>query len=92
MNTRKLTLSDVARVTHELQLLKLKSTKLFDFIVAYFCAQNYTARDMQSLNRGVAVRFLYSLAASHGKLDNPDFIKVANAFITSLVIEGNIEK
>ena len=38
MNTRKLTLADLARVTHELQLLKLKSTKLFDFIVAYFCA------------------------------------------------------
>ena len=38
MNTRQLNCSNIANITWDLHLLKLKSSKLYEFIVTYFCA------------------------------------------------------
>ena len=38
MNTRQLSCKNLANVTWDLYLLKMKSSKLFNFIVIYFCA------------------------------------------------------
>ena len=48
-------------------------------------------KDMQALDQGVAVRFLYSLAAANGKMRNPAFFEVIDSYVTAQVASDRLE-
>ena len=70
MNNRQLDCKNLANVTWDLHLIKLKSPKLYAHFVNYFNAMNYSEVDLGKLYVNVAIKFCFAIGRLHGKLDN----------------------
>lgn len=81
MNHKSLNCADLSNVAYDLHIVKLRSPKVFEFIVVYFEKKGFTALDLRDAGIQVAVRFLKSIAVNHGQLNNKWLLEQTQFFI-----------
>ena len=85
MNTKKLRLKDLMLVTQAIVNAKVRSDKLYGFIVRY--ALNLATKDTEwtkNLVPNVPIFFFFSLAKAYPSLDNePEFFQLVDTYLES---------
>jgi len=82
MNTKKLGLSDLLLVTRAFCNAKIRSDKLYGFIIRYFASLGFSERAQVSIDANVPIFFFFSLAKAYPTLnDSEDFFNVINSYL-----------
>eukprot|EP00353_Schmidingerella_taraikaensis_P011428 CAMPEP_0185567574 /NCGR_PEP_ID=MMETSP0434-20130131/806_1 /TAXON_ID=626734 ORGANISM="Favella taraikaensis, Strain Fe Narragansett Bay" /NCGR_SAMPLE_ID=MMETSP0434 /ASSEMBLY_ACC=CAM_ASM_000379 /LENGTH=227 /DNA_ID=CAMNT_0028181833 /DNA_START=952 /DNA_END=1634 /DNA_ORIENTATION=- len=82
MNTKKLTEEDIMHVTRSLVNAKVRSDKLYGFIVRYLMAGVLKAKPQASKSLYVPIFFYFSLAKACPKLsEEPEFFQIMNSLL-----------
>jgi hypothetical protein len=84
MNTKKLGLNDLMLATRALVNAKVRSDKLYSFIIRYFAYLGFSETAQASLDANIPIFFFFSLAKAYPTLsDSEDFFKVINTYLQS---------
>lgn len=82
MNIKKLELSDLMLVTRAFVNAKVRSEKLYGFIVRYFVSQSFDEKAQASIDANIPIFFFYSLAKAYPTFkDNEDFFGSINQYL-----------
>ena len=81
LNQRKLSCKDLTQITYDIQLVKIRSTKLIEYLIIYFMEEGFNSASLQECKPGRSVRFFHSIGLMHGKIDNKEFLNIVNEYI-----------
>ena len=65
MNERSLSCTELCNIAYDLNVVKIRSEKMYAYIVLYFEKMQFTAADLK-MNIQLTVRFLKSIAINYG--------------------------
>ena len=93
MNTKKLGVIDLMEVTRALVNAKVRSDKMYGFIVKYFMAIGFKEERWATVNPSVPIFFFFSLAKAYPVLnlsDNPEFFELTNNYLKAQIERLNL--
>ena len=82
MNTRKLGLNDLLLVTRAIVNAKVRSDKLYGFIIRYFDSLDFGERSQTYIDANIPIFFFFSLAKAYPTLnDSEEFFSAINTYL-----------